>query len=80
MKVMTFRYPDKLDEDIKIIDGVGAYSGSKTLNIVKAIKISAAYIKKIQGMKTIKDEYAVKEKIEGSLNIKIPWMNSLSEY
>ena len=76
MKVMTLRYPDELEDDIKTVAELGGYSPSKTLTITRAIIVAAGYIKKVQKLKSIKDEYSLGKKVEEELSVKIPWYNN----
>lgn len=77
MKVMTLRYPDELDNEIKFINEVNSYNKSKSLMFVQAVHIASAYIKKVKKLKAVTNSYEIKAKIEGDLKIELPWHNDL---
>ena len=77
MKVMTLRYPDQLEDEIKQINEVNSYNKSKSLMFVQAVHIASAYIKKVRKLKAVTNSYEIKAKIEGDLKIELPWYNGL---
>lgn len=77
MKSMVFRYNDNLIDDIKIIASIDSYSSSRNLVVVHAVKIAAAYVRKIQKQKNVKEPIDAKWKIQDNLKIELPYVNDL---
>lgn len=70
-KAIPFRYEEELEKDIKTLKELTNYGMSINRAITFGIKIGAAYARKLFQQKSIKDEYALRAKIEEKLNIEL---------